>query len=238
VPYRETVKTRARRRATAVLIGGILVAASVLGLAGPASAHNYLVSSDPAAGQVLTKLPSRFIITTNEGLLDLSGHGAGFAFDIEDSHHRFYGDGCVTMSGPSMSIKPVIGAAGTYSVIWQIVSADGHIVSNEYTFTWKPSGPFTPAVGASHPQDCNGLSGGTAPPDPQLGTDAFAKPTANVGLVVGIGGGVLALGVILALVLLLTGRRKKPAAPPADPVPPDTAPPDAELADTAPPTGS
>ena len=202
------MKTGRRRRLTAVLIGGILVAASVFGLAGPAFAHNYLVSSDPAAGQVLTTLPSKFIITTNEGLLDLSGHGAGFAFDIEDSHHRFYGDGCVTVTGPSMTIKPVIGPAGKYTVVWQIVSADGHIVSNAYTFTWKPSGAFTPAVGTSHPQDCDGKSGGTAPPDPQLGTDAFAKPTANVGLVVGIGGGVLALGVILALALFLLGRKK------------------------------
>jgi copper resistance protein C len=202
------MKSGARRRATALAIGGILVAASVLGLAGPAFAHNFLVSSDPSAGQVLTKLPSRFIITTNEGLLDLSGHGAGFAFDVEDSHHKFYGDGCVTVTGPSMTIKPVIGPPGKYTVIWQIVSADGHIVSNEYTFTWKPSGAFTPAVGASHPQDCGGKSGGDAPPDPHLGTDAFAKPTANLGLVLGIGGGVVGLGIILTLVLLLAGRKR------------------------------
>jgi methionine-rich copper-binding protein CopC len=204
------MKSGARRRATALGVGGILVAASVLGLAGPAFAHNFLVSSDPAAGQTLTKLPSKFIITTNEGLLDLSGHGAGFAFDVEDSHHKFYGNGCVTVTGPSMTINPVIGAAGKYSVIWQIVSADGHIVSNEYTFTWKPSGPFTPGVGASHPQNCGGKSGGVAPPDPHLGTDAFAKPSANLGLVLGIGGGVVGLGIILTLILLLVGRKKKP----------------------------
>jgi len=203
------MKTAARRRLTAVAIGGIVVAASVLGLAAPAFAHNFLVSSDPSAGEMLKTLPSKFIITTNEGLLDLSGHGQGFAFDVEDSHHRFYGDGCVTVTGPSMSIKPVIGAAGKYTVIWQIVSADGHIVSNQYTFTWKPSGAFTPAVGASHPQDCGGKSGGVAPPDPHLGTDAYAKPSANLGLVLGIGGGVVGLGVILTLVLLLTGRKRK-----------------------------
>ena len=198
-----------RRRVSAVAIGLILVGASVLGFASPAFAHNFLVSSTPAAGQTLTKLPSRFVITTNEGLLDLSGHGAGFAFDIEDAHHRFYGDGCVSVDGPSMSIAPTIGAAGTYKVIWQIVSADGHIVSNDYTFRWAPSGSFTPSVGASHPQDCGGKSGGTAPPDPHLGQDATKLPSANLGLVLGIGGGVIGLGVILTLVILLTGRRKK-----------------------------
>jgi methionine-rich copper-binding protein CopC len=203
---------RRRRRGFAVLAGGILVAASVLGLAGPAFAHNYLVSSTPSAGQTLTKLPSRFIITTNEGLLDLSGHAAGFAFDIEDASGKFYGNGCVTVTGPSMSIAPTIGAAGKYRVLWQIVSADGHVVSNEYSFTWKPSASFTPATGASHPQDCGGKSGGTAPPDPNLGQDAYAAPSANIGLVIGIGGGIVALGIALTIVLLVVGRKKKPAA--------------------------
>jgi hypothetical protein len=202
----------ARRRVIALGIGAIVVGASVFGLASPAFAHNFLVSSTPAAGQTLTALPSKFVITTNEGLLDLSGHGAGFAFDIEDAHKQFYGDGCVSVDGPSMSIAPAIGAAGTYRVIWQIVSADGHIVSNAYDFTWKPSASFTPAKGYSHPQDCDGKSGGTAPPDPNLGQDATKQPTANLGLVLGIGGGVVGLGVILTLVLLLTGRRKKPTA--------------------------
>jgi copper resistance protein C len=199
-----------RRRVAAFGIGAALVTASVLGIAAPAFAHNFLVSSTPSDGQTLTKLPSKFIITTNEGLLDLSGHGAGFAFDVEDARHRFYGDGCVSVTGPSMSIAPVIGAAGKYTVIWQIVSADGHIVSNHYTFTWAPSGSFTPAVGASHPQDCGGKSGGTAPPDPNLGVDPGKQSTANLGLVLGIGGGVVGLGVILTLVILLAGRRRKP----------------------------
>jgi copper resistance protein C len=198
-----------RRRVLALTIGGIVVAGSVLGLASPAFAHNFLVSSDPAAGQTLTKLPTRFTITTNEGLLDLSGHGAGFAFDVEDAHHKFYGDGCVNVTGPSMSIAPVIGAAGKYTVIWQIVSADGHIVSNEYPFTWAPSGSFTASVGSSHPQDCAGKSGGTAPPDPTLGQDTIIlKSSANLGLVLGICGGVVGLGIILTLIILLAGRRK------------------------------
>jgi methionine-rich copper-binding protein CopC len=198
------------RRVFAAAIGTILVCASVLGFASPAFAHNFLVSSTPAAGQTLTTLPSRFIITTNEGLLDLSGHGAGFAFEVEDAQHHFYGDGCVAVDGPSMSIAPSMGAAGTYRVIWQIVSADGHIVSNQYSFTWAPSGSFTPAVGTASPRDCGGKSGGTAPPDPNLGSDAAKQPSANLALVLGIGGGVVGLGIILTVVILLAGRRKKP----------------------------
>ncbi len=199
------------RRVLALAFGSLVVSVLVLGLASPAFAHNFLVSSTPAAGQTLTTLPAKFVITTNEGLLDLSGHGAGFAFDVEDAQHRFYGDGCVSVDGSSMTTAPALGAAGKYRVVWQIVSADGHIVSNEYSFTWAPKGAFTPSVGSSHPQDCGGKSGGTAPPDPTLGQDTIiVKSSANLGLVLGIGGGVLGLGVILTVVILLAGRRQKP----------------------------
>lgn len=206
------MRTARRRRVLAVVAGGILVAGSVLGLADSAAAHNYLVSSTPASGETLTKLPARFVVTTNEGLLDLSHHGAGFAFDVEDTQGRFYGDGCVDVHGPSMSTAAALGAPGKYKVIWQIVSADGHVVSNEYSFTWAPAAGSSPtiSVGSSHPLDCHGRSGGTAPPDPNLGQDVYNQPHANLGLVLGIGGGVLALGIALALVLLLTGRRRKP----------------------------
>lgn len=198
------------RRGVAILVGVVVVLGSVLGLAGPAFAHNYLVSSTPSSGQTLTKLPSRFVITTNEGLLDLSGHGAGFAFQIKDSKGLYYGNGCVKVTGPSMSIPAVLGAPGKYSVIWQIVSADGHIVSNQYNFTWAPATKVAAAKGTTTPQNCNGKSGGAAPTDPNLGKDTTVTPNASLGIVLGVGGGILGLGIVLAIVLLLVGRKKKP----------------------------
>jgi methionine-rich copper-binding protein CopC len=200
---------KVRRASLAVLVGGILVAGSVLGLSTPAFAHNYLVSSNPSSGETLTKLPGKFIITTNEGLLDLSGHGAGFAFRVRDSKGLYYGDGCVNVTGPSMSIAPAIGAPGKYTVIWQIVSADGHIVSNEYDFTWAPASKTAEAVGAKAPANCGGKSGGAAPADPHLGVDTTKPANANLGLVLGIGGGILGLGVALTIVLLVVSRKKK-----------------------------
>jgi methionine-rich copper-binding protein CopC len=201
-----------QRRGLAVLVGVVLVAGSVLGLASPAFAHNYLVSSTPSSGQTLTKLPSRFVITTNEGLLDLSGHGSGFAFRVQDSKGLYYGNGCVKVTGPSMSIAAALGAPGKYSVVWQIVSADGHIVSNQYNFTWAPAKSVTPTKGTASPQNCGGKSGGAAPADPNLGKNTTATPNANLGIVLGVGGGILGLGIVLTVVLLVVGRKKKPRA--------------------------
>ncbi len=64
--------------ATALAIAG----GAVLGLAAPASAHNYLVSSTPQVGGTLTALPDRFDITTNDRLLEIGGSDSGFAFRV------------------------------------------------------------------------------------------------------------------------------------------------------------
>ena len=50
-------------RATA--LGGLVVAAAVLGFAAPAQAHNYLVSSTPTEGSSLTEPPAEFCETAN-----------------------------------------------------------------------------------------------------------------------------------------------------------------------------
>jgi hypothetical protein len=48
--------------------------------AAPAAAHNYLVSSSPEDGAVVTEQPGAFSVTTNDALLDLDGTGAPAQF--------------------------------------------------------------------------------------------------------------------------------------------------------------
>lgn len=205
-------RSHLRTRVGGGIAVGVLVAAAVLGMAGSASAHNYLVSSTPKAGATLTTLPAEFVITTNEPVLDLSGHGAGFALQVKDAAGKFYGDGCLTVSGPGMTEAGALGAAGKYTVIWQIVSADGHVVSDTYDFTWAPPASFTPSAGSTSAPNCDGKTGGSAAA-PTTATPPAAQPRANVGLVFGIGGGVVGLGIILTVVLLVVGRTKRAPTP-------------------------
>ena len=162
-----------------------------------------------AVGQAVSnRFLLRFIITTNEGLLDLSGHGAGFAFDIEDSHHRFYGDGCVTVTGPSMTIKPVIGPAGKYTVdLADRFGGRAHRLERLHL--------HLEAERRVHARGRDVASAGLRrevgrhrAPDPQLGTDAFAKPTANVGLVVGSAAACSRWESSLPSSLFLTGQKE------------------------------
>ncbi|CAN5390251.1 hypothetical protein BH11ACT5_BH11ACT5_19840 [soil metagenome] len=106
-------------RATA--FGALVVAAAVRGLPAQAQAHNYLVSSTPAEGSTLTELPAEFSVTTNGPLLSLDGSVNCFAMEIKDADGLYYGDGCVTVSGSTLSEPAALGAAGDYTMLWQLI---------------------------------------------------------------------------------------------------------------------
>ncbi|MBF4614772.1 copper resistance CopC family protein [Curtobacterium sp. VKM Ac-1376] len=197
--------------AVAVAIAG----GAVLGLAGPASAHNYLVASDPEVGGTLTALPKTFDITTNDKLLDIGGSGSGFAFRIVGPDGKYYEDGCVDIEGPSMTTTAALGDSGGYTVEWQIVSADGHTVSDEYPFTWKAPSGFTAATGASKPPTCATADDDGGDSDTTTGTAAGSSDSAaSDALWIGAGGVVLVAAVVA--VLLLLRRRPTPESDDTD----------------------
>lgn len=208
-----------RSRLTGMAAGAALVTA--LGFAGallaapPAQAHNYLVASTPEAGGVLTELPERFELTTNEGLLDFDGTASGFALQVSDAEGSFYGDGCVTVSAATMSVEaPALGGGGVYELAYQFVSADGHTVSDSFDFTWDPPADHEPVEGSDSAPNCGRAeapSGSGAEGD-ETGADAAAGDSAVVlGDVLWAGGAILAVlaagGITLAVLM-----RRRPAS--------------------------
>ncbi|SKA80903.1 hypothetical protein SAMN06295879_0258 [Agreia bicolorata] len=138
------------------LLGTGALTVGAIGQLPAASAHNYLVSSTPEAGSVLTTLPSDFVITTNDVLLDFGGENTGSAgaLEVQGPDGLFYGDGCVTVSGPSISTAAALGPAGDYTVIWRVVSTDGHPVSNQFSFTWQPDAGQPASTGSKAAPVC------------------------------------------------------------------------------------
>jgi methionine-rich copper-binding protein CopC len=205
---------------------------TLLGLvltASPAQAHNYLVSSTPAAGSVLTELPAQFSVTTNGVLLDFGGDGSTAALEVKGPDGLYYGDGCVTVSGPSVSTDAAIGGPGEYTILWRVISTDGHPVSNEFTFTWQPASAApsagaipsatatAPSPGSSSPPVCPGTeAAGTQPDSAGNSAPSSAVPTAasndgSVPVFVWVIGAVaiVALAVFVTLWLL---RKPAPAS--------------------------
>lgn len=213
-----------------------------LGLAAPAQAHNYLVSSMPAADSTLTELPDEFDITTNDDLLMVGEESLGFALQVRDAAGLYYGDGCVTIDGPTMSATPPLGEPGRYTVLWQVVSADGHTVSDEFVFEWAPSGAYLApgaeaATGMPAPPECGAADAsgsGTEPTeesgdvaadsgagDSSAGAPAPEPPTSDAAPAAStdalwIGGAGLALVTAVVVVLLVTRRARRQEAAPTD----------------------
>ncbi len=165
---------------------GLAVALAV-GIATPAAAHNSIVSSTPEEGEALTVLPDQWQITTNENLLDLDGEGAGFALLVSDDQGQFYGDGCVVVQEASMLMPAALGADGSYTVTYQLISTDGHTLSGELPFSWQAPADFEPHVGLAEPPICGETASAPAPeptestqPEPSPETTVDAEPVEPV----------------------------------------------------------
>ena len=197
------------RRGPALLLATGIAVIATLVVAGPASAHNQVVSSTPSPGGTLTELPATFGLTTNLPLLDLSGQGRGFALEIRDSAGKFYEDGCVTISDATMSTPARLGAAGAYTLIYQLVSADGHTVSGEIPFTWAPSGTVTASAGTASPATCPGSTVKAQAPNSGTGSDGARNSTIPLEDVLWIGGVLLVVALAVVVTLVVTTRRRR-----------------------------
>lgn len=169
------------RRVPAYLLAVLVAVLTVVGAAGPASAHATLVATDPAEGAVLAEAPGTVTFTFDEpvqlvpdGLLAFDAEGQ--RVDVEPSAKG------VEVTGR----LPGELDDGTYVITWRVVSADGHPIAGSLTFH----------VGAPSPK--------VVPP--QTGpADPGAVPTVQ-GIVQGLDYAALLLAGGLAIFLAWTSR--------------------------------
>jgi methionine-rich copper-binding protein CopC len=183
-------------RVAAVLAGTALAAAAVAlaGLAGgsgpdgalPASAHDYLVSSSPAAGSTIDAPPSEITLTFSDVILDLGTPGdtattgqataAGGSSIVQvtgpDGQGTHFETGCATNSGRTVSVPVALGGSGEYRVTWRVVSADGHPVSDSIAFAYRAPAGAEASAGTSDGPACAAASssGGAAGSDASSGS--------------------------------------------------------------------
>lgn len=182
--------------AVALLVGGSTLIAS------PAFAHSSIVDSTPAEDAVLTELPATFEVSANEDLLSLDGSTSGFGMQVKDAAGAFYGDGCLTVDGPTLSMPAALGESGSYELIYQVVSADGHAISGEIPFKWQAPDNFEPAEGTAEASTC-----GAASTEAEEQESADSTPLWIIGALV-------AAGVAVAAGLLFNRADKTP--PPSE----------------------
>ncbi len=141
-------------------VAGVLAIAIGVGLAGPASAHDVLISSDPANGGTLAKAPTSMTFTFDQPVQNFDP-----VVSLVGPDGRQYATGTPAISGNVVTGTVGTGPTGAYTAAYRIVSADGHPVTGEIHFTMKVSGGSTgAAVGAAAASEggrsSGGLSGG------------------------------------------------------------------------------
>ncbi|MGW2094334.1 copper resistance CopC family protein [Promicromonospora sukumoe] len=116
---------------TRPLVAGLAVAVVALfATAAPASAHDKLVSSDPASDETLQEAPETVSLTYSADVLDM-----GAAVVVTD------GDGTDWVSDAPVIDGAVVTAAldpglpdGGYEIRWRVVSSDGHPITGIVPF--------------------------------------------------------------------------------------------------------
>ncbi|MBQ0951638.1 copper resistance protein CopC [Streptomyces violaceoruber] len=147
-------QTIAPRLRTLVLL--LLAAAcALLAGAGPASAHAALTGSDPREGAVVDKAPAQVSLTFSESVsMDDD------SLRVLDPRGKRVDDGKPSgTGGATYSVKLHAGLPdGTYTVTYQVVSADSHPVAGAYTFS--VGAPSETSVAVSGQSAGGGFVGG------------------------------------------------------------------------------
>ena len=167
--------SRAARAIGLLLASGFLATAPLIGLATGAAAHASQTGAEPAASSVLPAAPDRVVITFDTAVLDV-----GAALVVRDSARADVTSGPPRVRSNTISVplRPDLGA-GTYTVAYRVVSADGHPVSTSYTFSVSGPASATPASPAAQTSAEPTTPAPSAEPPASSGTSS----TVNLGVV-------------------------------------------------------
>jgi methionine-rich copper-binding protein CopC len=138
----------------------VVLAAAMLGLAGPASAHDAAESTSPAQGAALPAPPGEVSVTFSNKPL-----GIGSSLSVKDAGGTEWADGSVQIvdNVATQKLRPG-GPAGKYTVAWRVVSSDSHPIEGTFTFTAATGDPSATA-GPASPTAAGAVPGmGTAQP--------------------------------------------------------------------------
>lgn len=118
-----------------VLLGS---AATLVVATGPAAAHNVLLSTDPASGTTVERVPAAVVLTFDNPAIAMGTQLVitGPSGQVQQGAARLVDN---TVSQDLQGGAP----AGTYTVQWRVTSIDGHPVGGTFTFTARSAGAGT-----------------------------------------------------------------------------------------------
>ena len=119
----------------AIVTAGVLLL-SIFSIFPSAQAHSDLISSDPVAGASLEQIPESFSLTFNEELISIDGESVN-TLTLQGIDGKRYELLAPTVVGAVLSaeLSAAEYPAETYLLSYRAVSADGHPITGEITFS-------------------------------------------------------------------------------------------------------
>lgn len=182
-----------RRFAAAVAVACL----AFVGLATPALAHNSLVESAPRDKAAVEVGPDSIKLTFDQPVQGGDGINTISVLDPRNNHWEA-APPQVDSSTVTAPLRP-LGPSGEYKVAWRVLSADGHPVQGQFSFTLSKAGTGTPLPADELAKFKNGA--GAA----QTGS---AEDSGGVPTWVWIVGAVLVLGVGVVFALRMGGKEE------------------------------
>lgn len=178
-----------------------------------ASAHDSLTGTSPENGQKLAEVPAEVEMQFSNNPL-----GLGAKVIVEDQDGQDWAEGDVKIIDNTARQQISADApAGTYTVLWRVVSSDSHPIEGSFEFTAAAGGPG--GQGPSGTALTSAAPGASTSTDP-ASADSAAGNQAESGGFWSSSGAWLAAGVVVLVILALVirtllVRRRRDTPPPA-----------------------
>lgn len=175
--------------------------------ASPAAAHSALQDQNPGDGESVATAPAAISLAFNEDLID-----AGTAVFVTDASGRDWAEGTPVVQGQQLEQPlPTEMPAGSYDVVWRVVSADGHPIDGAFAFTVTEGvdGPAETTPAEPAPSVTGEPSAEASEPSPAPESETSADEGGISSTVVLIVATLLLLLVVPALVLIIKTARAR-----------------------------
>nr|WP_259392996.1 copper resistance CopC family protein [Microbacterium halimionae] len=175
--------------------------------ASPAAAHDELVATDPVADSTLDEMPTELTLSFSSELIN---DGNSTVVEVTDGAGTDLTGGDPEVTGEVVR-QPLSGeASGDVTVLWRVVSSDGHPISGEFRFTvtaQPTSSPraTTPAPEASVPAESATPETSVSESSTPSATDTAPTSSSFVPWIIV---GVLLLAAVVATVVVIVSRRR------------------------------
>lgn len=201
------------RRAASTLLGGLtallLAGGLLLASTAPAAAHDNLISSTPEAGSTVGVSPTEISLTFSGELLTAT---SSVVIEVTSPDGQNVAEGEPLVDGTTVTqALAATQSAGVFTVLWRVVSSDGHPISDQYTYTVEavtiPTSTPTPGATSEPTPEPSP----TATVTEAAGSDVHNGPSGGGAFlpILAVVSGVVIVGGALVVVLMVARERRR-----------------------------